>query len=92
MTAQAERLVRDRANEVIAAILHHKERFVDPALDDDTAARLRSVVLREVNAFKEFTVEILRSLDTGPAMVLNEDLLRKLNDIHDAVVGNGVAR
>lgn len=83
--AQAQEIIRERANGAISAILYHKERHVDEALSDDQAEQLRRVVLREVNNLVKFVNEVVESLGAEPTLTLNEHWLDKLNEIHRAV-------
>lgn len=89
MVTQAETVIRERGKGTIVAILHHKEREIDPLLSDEQSARLRRVVLREVNGLVEFALEVLRSVDANPQgaqVVLNQHWLDKIDELHRAVV------
>jgi hypothetical protein len=85
---------RDRA---IATILNTKEQEVDPYLTDsprgrEAAAKLRKAVLDQLNDFHEMCLDVLRALETGDTVVLNDHYLQLLAEVHDAIVvrnGNG---
>lgn len=87
-------LIDERCKVALAAILTVKDREIDHRVPDDVSVELRRAVLREVNGFKEFVLEILASAQTHN-LVLNQlwldDLSRKLDDIYDAV-SNGTGR
>jgi hypothetical protein len=78
---------RDRA---IAIILGVKERECDSILKstpDGKAAsdKLRKVVLDQMNELHDLYLDVMKSYDTGE-VVLNEDYLAKLDEIHEAVL------
>lgn len=75
---------RDRS---IAIVLAMKERDCDGHLPRDASAKLRKVVLDQFNEFADFAIDVCNSLDTED-VVLNEDWLMKLDEIHQ-VVTNG---
>jgi hypothetical protein len=75
---------RDRA---IAAILSFKEDQCDPYLPRPVSARLRKIVLDQLN---EFFVVACTSMAQGsydPNVILNEHYLQKINELHDVIVG-----
>lgn len=80
---------RDRA---ISIILGVKEKECDSALTRESSQRLRKVVLDQVNDLVDFAMDLCNSLDTGD-VILNEDYLKKLDEVHAIVVphrnGNG---
>lgn len=77
---------RDRA---IAIILGVKERDCDRHLPPEISKKLRKVVLDQLNEFYDLTLDLMRSLDTGE-VVLNEHYLRKIDELHKAVInGSG---
>lgn len=73
---------RDRA---IAVILGVKERECDPYLPAEASARLRKVVLDQLNDFYELTMDLARSFDQGD-VVLNDAYLDKIDELHSGVV------
>lgn len=73
---------RDRA---ISIVLGLKEKECDTFLPRDVSQRLRKVVLDQVNDLVDFAMDLCKSLDTGE-VVLNEDYLKKLDDVHEIVV------
>src|SRR4051812_27144438 len=85
---------RDRA---IATILNVKEREVDPHLCQsqrgrEASAKLRKVVLDQLNEIHDLTLDVLRSFESSEGVVLNEHYLTLLSEIHDALVTNGNGR
>lgn len=81
-------LLDKRAKRSIAIILGVKERECDPHLPPGESAKMRKVVLDQINEFHDLVVDILDSLDTGE-VVLNERYLAKIDQLHEVVVGNG---
>jgi hypothetical protein len=79
-------LLEKRRNRVIASILSVKERECDPQLTEASSHKLRKVVLDQVNEWHSLVLDILGSLDTGD-VVLNEDYMHKIDELHDAIVG-----
>jgi hypothetical protein len=73
---------RDRA---ISVILNMKEKECDSYLPRDSSQRLRKVVLDQMNELVDFAMDLCNSLDTGE-VVLNEDYLKKLDEVHEIVV------
>jgi hypothetical protein len=69
---------RDRA---IAVLLGVKEKEVDSYLPPHVRARLRKVILDQMNDFHSLVVDVMRSLDTGE-VVLNELYMEKIDDLH----------
>lgn len=82
-------LLKRRRDRAIAIILSIKERECDPHLPREARAKLRKVVLDQFNEFYDVTMDIMQSLDPDDRVVLNELWLRKLDEIHKAVVANG---
>lgn len=75
-------LLEKRKNKCIASILSTKEKEYDPYLDQEQSAKLRKVILDEVNDFYNLAVDLL-----GDNM--NEfylDMVEMLEDIHGAVL------
>lgn len=72
---------RDRAAAIILGV---KERECDRHLPDHVKAKLRKVVLDQLNEFYDLCLDLMRSLDTGE-VVLNELYLRKIDEMHQAV-------
>lgn len=78
-----------RKNRAIAIVMGVKERECDPDLSAMASQKLRKVVLDQFNDLYDACVDVLDSLDTGE-VVLNENYLEKLNEIHSAIIsGNG---
>lgn len=76
---------RDRS---IAVVLGMKEKECDRYLPRDVSFKLRKIVLDQINELCDFAVDVCNSLDTGD-VILNEEYLRKLDDIHELVTSNG---
>lgn len=83
-------LLKKRKDRAIAIVLGVKEREVDPLLKGHPQGRaasdkLRKVVLDQLNELHELCLDLFGSLDTGE-VILNEDYLKKLDQIHTVVV------
>jgi hypothetical protein len=68
---------RDRA---IAIILGVKERECDSHLPNFASAKLRKVVLDQLNDYHDLCADLIRSLDTDE-VILNEAYLERLDQI-----------
>ena len=85
-----EQLLAKRRDRVIATILGIKERDCDPFLTAEASAKLRKVVLDQINEFYDLAADLIRSTGDQPAVVVNEHYVqRMLQEIHEVVVGNG---
>lgn len=83
--ALAEVLKR-RKDRTLAVILGVKERECDSFLPPEAQRRLRKAILDAVNDFHEMVLDIVGSYDTSGGVVLNEEYLQKIDDLHDALV------
>lgn len=82
---------RDRA---IAIILRAKEVECDRHLPPPASAKLRKVVLDQLNEVTDFALDLLRSYAEaaeapGHQVAINELFLQRLVEIHEAVVLRG---
>lgn len=85
-TAMADMLAK-RRDRAIAIILGVKEREIDTHLPKEAQAKLRKVILDQVNDLYDVALELLKSLDHEDSVV-NELWLEKLDAIYVAVVGS----
>jgi hypothetical protein len=91
---RADEILKKRRDRAIAIVLSIKEREVDPHLNNTDAGRnasraMRKVVLDQINEFCDLALDVANS---GEAMnfEFNPDVwMRKINDIHHAVMANG---
>lgn len=81
-------VLEKRKNRCIAIVLGVKEHEIDRELNAQQSQKLRKVILDQFNDFYFLVVDVMSTLDTGD-VVLNGHYLDKLNDIHNAIVGNG---
>jgi hypothetical protein len=88
MDSQLTDLLAKRRDRAIAIILRVKEQECDKHLPMDSSIRMRKVVLDQMNGFYDLCADIVNSLDNG-GTVLNEHWLRKIDELHDHIVGNG---
>lgn len=72
---------KDRACAIALAALDAER------IDPDVHARLRKVILDQLNDFYNASLDIVSSVDSG-TVVLNDIYLERLDEIHDAVVGH----
>lgn len=84
MQPALQELLEKRRNRSIAIVLGIKERECDPYLNAMASQKLRKVVLDQFNDFHALVVDIMDSLDSGQ-VVLNEDYLGKLDELHTSV-------
>lgn len=77
-----------RKQRTIASILSVKERDVDPHLPEHVRRKLRKVILDQVNELYDAVFDVAASLDSGD-IALNEEYLRKIDDLHAAIVDVG---
>jgi hypothetical protein len=83
-------LLKKRINRASAIILGVKEREIDALLKSHpqgkhASDKLRKVVLDQLNELHDLCIDLFGSLDNGE-VILNEDYLKKLDQIHTAVV------
>jgi hypothetical protein len=74
-----------RKNRSIAIIMDVKEKECDADLNATSSTKLRKAVLDQFNEFYATCIDVMGSLDTGE-VVLNEEYLRKLDDLHRCLV------
>lgn len=81
-TSPAERAILDRCDLCLVHILGVKDRI--KGISDQDAARLRSVVMREVNELTNLAVAMVRATIDGGTP--NELYINMIREIHSAVV------
>lgn len=74
----AVNLIANRGNRCVATILTFLEREVWPHLSEEASREARSMVLDQVNGFKDLAIDIVKS-DTAH---INDLWLQKLDAIH----------
>jgi hypothetical protein len=83
-------LLRKRRDRAIAICLGLKEREVDQYLPPQVSARLRKVILDQMNDLYDTCLDLIGSSEG--TVVLNELYQRKIDDLYDMLVttnGNG---
>lgn len=93
---RAQEILKKRRDRAIASILNVKEREVDPLLrrepgGDQAARALRKVVLDQLNDFYDIALDIASSGEADRYEFNAIVWERRLNEIHQAVTGNGTA-
>lgn len=79
------RALAHRRDRSIAIILGVKERECDDYLPSEVSRKLRKAVLDQVNEFHDFCLDILRSYDDGSGVILNEDYMDRLDEVHEVM-------
>lgn len=85
MNSALMEMLAKRRDRSISIILGTKERECDRDLSREASQKLRKVILDQVNDLVDFAIDVCDSLDTG-GVILNEQYLTKLDELHDAVV------
>lgn len=80
-------IVNKRKDRAIAIILGVKEKDADPYLPSPASAKVRKVVLDQVNDLTDFVVDIIKSLDGGTS-IPNEDYFLRLEQKIDELTGH----
>ncbi len=80
-----QEILHRRKQRCIATILGVKEREVDLDLSAETQAKLRKVILDEINDFHDIALDLLNSVDGGN-VVVNQLWLDKLDELYNHVV------
>lgn len=75
----AANLVAIRGNRCTATILSWVEAHLMDTLSEEEWQSLRSVVIDQVNAFKDLSIDIVKS----DAAIVNQFWVEKLDDIHN---------
>lgn len=86
MDQGTQELLARRRDRTIAILLRAKENECDQYLPPEVSSRLRKLILDQVNEFYQLATD-LAGQDRG-GVVLNELYLQKLNELHEAIVGN----
>ena len=81
-------LLRKRRDRAIAIVLGLKERECDQYLPPQVSAKLRKVILDQMNDLYDTCLDLLGSSDDG-SVVLNELYQRKIDDMYELLVSNG---
>lgn len=74
---------RDRS---IAIVLGVKERECDEYLPRDASAKLRKVVLDQLNEYHDFVMDVCKSLDDDSHVLLNELYMDKIDAMYESMV------
>lgn len=77
-------LMERRMKRAARTILTVKEIECDRYLPDEASRRLRTVVLDQLNDYRELCMDLLNTLDNG-AVIVNENWLEKLDEIYDYI-------
>ena len=77
-------LMEKRMRRAARTILTVKEVECDRYLPPEASQRLRTVVLDQLNDYRELCYDLISSVDTG-SVVLNEAWLEKQDDIHEYI-------
>lgn len=86
---QIKALLGKRRDRSIAILLGYKEREIDRYLPPEIRMDLRKNVLDQINDFYDLALDVLNSVDSD-AVVLNEEYLHRIDQIHKHIVGSEV--
>jgi hypothetical protein len=91
---RADEILKKRRDRAIAIVLSIKEREVDPILNEipgghDASRALRKVVLDQINDFCDLALDVAGSGEARTTEFNPDVWMRKINDIHHAVMANG---
>lgn len=84
MSTSAHELLGRRRDRAIAIILRMKETECDPHLNSAAKAKMRKVILDQLNAYHDVAVDIINST-CDDDVVLNDLYLKKIDEIHERV-------
>lgn len=85
-SSMAANLVATRGNRCSASILGYLERNIYESHPDITTSEqkaIRQMVLDTINSFKDLAIDIVKS----DVAVLNDEWVRKIDEIHEAIRG-----
>jgi len=78
-------LLNKRRDRAIAIILRTKEQECDEYLPPEQSARLRKVVLDQINNLSDMVIDLMGSLEDNSGVILNEYYLQRLDEVHTMV-------
>lgn len=78
-------LLNKRRDRAIAIILRTKEQECDQYLPREQSAKLRKVVLDQINNLSDMVIDLMGSLQDNSGVILNEYYLQRLDEVHDMV-------
>lgn len=84
-TVLADVLAR-RRDRSIAIMLGLKERECDKFMPPEASAKLRKVILDQLNEYHDFVMDVCKSLDNNDDVILNELYLDKIDAIYQQTV------
>lgn len=87
MDDAAKKILAKRRDRTIATILGAKEDMLDEHLPYEVQREFRKVLLDQINDFYDLASDILKSVQPE-GVIMNEDFLEKIVQIHQAVVGD----
>jgi len=82
-------LLSRRKDRIIAVILGFKDAEVDEYLPMDVSRGLRSAILDGINEYHDLVMDILKSME-NESLVINEDFISRLEDLHERVMDTKV--
>ena len=84
-------MLAKRKDRSIATILSYKDEEMDSFLPEDVSREFRKIVLDQLNDLYDFSLDILRSVETG-SVTINEEYVERLAAALDKAEGlvNGV--
>jgi len=86
MDDAVKKILSKRRDRMIATILGAKEDICDPYVTRSDANEFRKIILDQVNDYYDLVMDLLRSVQPE-GLIINEEYVRKLDEIHEALVG-----
>ncbi len=86
MSELVEEILAKRRDRAIAIVLSCKERDCDQHLPPEARAKLRKVILDQMNDVVDVAMDLIHAVECKHDPIINELWLEKISEIHDAVV------
>lgn len=86
ISASVKEMLSKRKDRAIATILSYKDLEVDPHIPQEIRVQLRKVVLDQLNDLYDFSLDLIRSVESGE-VTINEEYVERLNAALDRVEG-----
>lgn len=86
------RLITEQRNRSFAAILNYAEKHVYRHLTDRERAAFREKVAAAVGAYHDVVLDCLKASVDDDGVILNEVAMEMLQELHSAVLKDGVSR
>lgn len=90
MDESVQDVLAKRRQRVLAIILGVKERECDAYLPPEASAKLRKVILDQINEYHDLMLDLTQApkVSGESGILLNAFYLQKIDELHEAVVGS----